>query len=603
MAERVDLEMLSRDPDLVAILVSAEDVFSFLSRQMSVPPSWAAIVWSESGQTRIAPASRTIESSETRELLLVRTVPFALEYSVAGLVSKEGHEFTASLTVCVQAVPEKAELLSFRESLLGSGADVRTDDLRRHCEGVIRSALAEFAGAREAAVLAVPPARGEFEAVLDKHFRPLGFESGLAIAGDTRIRFESPSYAESRHAEQIAAARRKQQEGEEQLRAAAATARARHLAELGTLLEQAKGMAAKSGGSIADLIKTFDPARRGALYEGLAALNRPAKQTEAILVVAGDEVIAFDPVDPREPTSRRRLSLENGPLRSVRPARDGDKRLLLIGARSGVHVVEWPGELQEAYAFTGEARPRHGFNAAVLSGGCLYATHSEIGLARWRMQPSAETAGAEDLSLVPGAGAARTVSEACIADLTRGARVARDLQVDGSGRLWLSVDDRVIGWRPDEGAASLQLQAPAVVEALLVAGGFVHAGLANGAVLRWNAAALTSEPESIRAPGGGAVGSMAWLTGGGVPRLLIADGRSQLDLHVLGDAYRGEYRCEQRLLWGFASDDCIVGVNDRRDQMLIWRIEEPERPTARIHVGRLCGHSIQDVAILMNDAV
>ena len=186
----------------------------------------------------------------------------------------------------------------------------------------------------------------------------------------------------------------------------------------------------------------------------------------------------------------------------------------------------------------------------------------------------------------------------CLADLTRGAKTVRDLQADGSGRLWFSADQCIVGWTPGRDGSPLLLHSPAVIESLLVAEDSIYAGLANGAVLRWTASNPCGDPDRIRGDGNAAVGSLAWLSGGGVPRLLIADGRSQLDLHVLGDSYRGEYRCEQRLRWGFAADDYLIGVNDQRDRVLIWRIDDPEKTTAILHIGRLCGHSVQDVVLL-----
>jgi hypothetical protein len=610
MADRVNLDMLSREPDLVATLVASDDVFSFLTREMSVPPSCAALAWGRAGQPRLVPAGRTIEATETRELLFVRTVPFVIDYRIEGLTTKDGFAVAASLAFAVQVVPEKAELLAFRTSMLGSSVRVRKDDLRQRCEASARHASVDFAKAREAAVLISPISHGEFERVLDERFQPLAFESGLVRTGETQIRFESPQYAEARRTEDAAAARRKQQESEEQLRAAAAQARAKHLEELGTLLDQVRSMAAGSGGNVADLIKTFDPTRRGALYEGLAALNRSTVQTEAILVVAGEEILALDPAGPRQPMHRRPLPRDAGPMRSIRVIQDADKRIVLVGARSGVHVINWPGESTQTHVFQADIQPRYGFNAAAIVGERIYATHSEIGLVCWPMRGShdrSETVLASpmvdarvppverDTQRRPCVG-----SELCLTDVTRGAKAVRDLQVDSIGRLWFSTDHRVVGWTPGSNAAPLLLQTPAVIESLVVAEDCIYAGLADGAVLRWNTSDPSGGPEKVRGPGHSAVGSLAWASGGCVPRLLIADGRSQLDLHVLGDTYRGEYRCEQRLRWGFAADDYVVGVNDQRDQVLIWRIEEPGQPMASIHIGRLCGHSIQDVALLPN---
>ena len=294
MADRINLKALSRDPELVAALVASEDIFSFLSREMSIPPSCAALAWGKSSQPRLVAAGRTIEAAETRELLFVRTVPFTIDYRIEGLASGDGLTATASLALAIQVIPEKAELLAFRKTLLGNGVIVRKDDLRKICADAVRRALVEFAKAREAATLVSAIPHSDFEKVLDEYLQPLAFESGLVRAGAMQVRFESPQYAENRRVEEATATRRKQQEGEEQLRITATQARTRHLEELGTLLDQVRGMAAKSGSTVADLIRTFEPTRRGALYEGLAALNRPAGRTEAVLVVAGEEILAFD---------------------------------------------------------------------------------------------------------------------------------------------------------------------------------------------------------------------------------------------------------------------------------------------------------------------
>jgi len=113
----------------------------------------------------------------------------------------------------------------------------------------------------------------------------------------------------------------------------------------------------------------------------------------------------------------------------------------------------------------------------------------------------------------------------------------------------------------------------------------------------WTTAAPV-EAEPIRPPGGGPVHSLVWMSGGGVPRLLIADKRPALSLYVLGDAYHAEYRASQPLRWAAAADDLIVAVNEPRDQIILWRPEEPEEPLAAVSIGRLCGHSVQDVALL-----
>ena len=189
------------------------------------------------------------------------------------------------------------------------------------------------------------------------------------------------------------------------------------------------------------------------------------------------------------------------------------------------------------------------------------------------------------------------VHELCLANVTAGTRAVRNVQLDDAGRLWFSADRRVVGWSPDESAPPILLPAPAVVTALLVADGRVHAGLDDGRVVRWEIAD-PSQMETLRGPADHAVHSLCWTAGGGIPRLLVADGRPQLDYQVLGDAYLGTYACDQRLRWGLAAEDCILGVNDRRDQLFLWQPDSPQQPAACVSIGRLCGRSIQDITLL-----
>jgi hypothetical protein len=579
MAAKFDMEALTRNSELVALRVSAEDVFSLLNRAFSVPTSWVALAWGKAGRPWVAPSGSAIEASDVRDILLVRTTSFLLEYSFTGLASRDGYEFSASARLPVQTVANEADLSAFERTLLGSSERVEATRLRQHCEEAVQTAVAEFASERSAETLSSAASWDAFDAVLVERFKPVGFASGLALGTELRVTFESPAYVESRQAEQTSMLRRQRQEADERLRAVAAAARTKHLAELGTLLEQVKGIADKSGGlNVADLMKTFDAQQRGALYEGLVTLSQLMRRTEAILVLAGTEILWLDPADPHVPLRRQDLAGDAGPLRSIRLAGDDDEQRLLVGARRGVHVLDTETGERKTYILPAEYQPRGGVNSTVIAGEYLYGTHSEIGLVRWPLEQPEE-------------------SGLYLDEVTRGAKSIRDVQADETGRLWFSVNNLVVGCHPERDSAPTVMSAPAEVSKMVLADGFVHAGLTNGGIVRWS----TANPgmmETLRGEGRDAVRSIAWLRGGGIPRLLIADGEAHLDLQVLGDAYHGEYRCERRLRWGFAADDYIVGVDSTRDRLFLWRIDAPAQPVATVSAGRICGRSIHDVAML-----
>ena len=58
MSARFSLDMLNRDPQFVAQAALAEDVFSFLNRQVAVPVSCVGLVYGESSQPKIVSAGK-----------------------------------------------------------------------------------------------------------------------------------------------------------------------------------------------------------------------------------------------------------------------------------------------------------------------------------------------------------------------------------------------------------------------------------------------------------------------------------------------------------------------------------------------------------------
>ncbi len=579
MSIQFDIEKFGRQPETIAQLVRSDDVFSLMRRRVDLPPACAALVRARGGQAHHVPGGGSVEADGASEILFVRTTPVDLHYDVPSLRSEDGYDFseTVELTICV--VPERSELELLRKVLLGSGSRVDIGRIRKFCEEPVRSALTEFARTRSAADLSAATTWDKFDAVLDERFKPVGFASGLALGPDPRVTFASPAFTESRRMESTAALRRQRLEADAQLRSASVEAKRAHLSQLQDVLSKARALAERNDGvGVASLLQTFSASERGELYLALAASNESTVRTEAILVVAGDELLWLDPSKLVEPVRRLPLDSPVGGLRSVRVAQAGDRRTILVGASRGIHVVDIGEGPRDTYACEESTAVRGGFNAASIIGERLFATHSEIGLVSWRIGAP------ED-------------QELCLADLTEGASTVRDVQSEDSGRLWFSVDDRLIGWRPDSDEPPCTIHAPDVIATSTICDGFVIAGLGDGRVVRWPLMDLTAM-ETIRGPSRNKVRSICWMSGGGVPRLLIADGRSHLDMQVLGDAHYGVYRCAQAVRWGFGADDCIVGVNANRDQVFVWRLHAPDEPAETVSIGRLCGHSIQDVALL-----
>ncbi|HPF37105.1 MAG TPA: hypothetical protein P5081_00260 [Phycisphaerae bacterium] len=580
MTTRFELDNLTRDATLVAQAAFANDLFSFLARQVVVPPSCAALVESHGGQPHVVAAGQPIESDGVREVLFVRTTPFECAYDFADFESADGFRFTGRVEMTVLVMTDRTELASFKRELIGSGRSVNVERLRRHCEEAVQAGLAKFLASRPAEELVRPDVWNDFDGVLAESFSQVGFSSGLALGRDPRLSLKSLAFEESRTEAKAADIRRQREEEEQRRREEAAAARHRHLADIGSMLAKVREMADTTGAlDVAEMIRSFSADQRGDLYQGLLSMDRDARPTKYALVATGSSLLWFDPADPQEFRRKQKFpDADIGQLRSVRVVESMGATRILVGARNGVLVLDAEGEPLYTCVLHGRPELRGGFNASTMIGTDVYATHSEVGLVRWR-KDAPETA------------------IHCLDHLTEGCHSVRDVQRDDAGRIWLGIDNIVVSWNPKEDDSDHAAGAPAEVTTLAVADGYAIAGLKNGAIVRWTIGDM-KRMETLRRQTGGPVRSVSWLSGGGVPRLLVGDSRPYLELMVLGDAYQGQYRCFHEMRWGFAAEDIVVGVNERRDIFIIWKKNTPDQPAAHVSVRRLTGRSIQDVALL-----
>lgn len=582
MPARFDINEFARSPQAVARIASAQEVFSLLNRTLTLPPGCAALVWEHNGPPKYLPAGAPIESNGVARLLFVRTPIFRLLYHFTKLTSQDGYDLSATVDVPVQIVAERAELAAFCQHVVGSSGEVTVEHLTHYSEESFRAAAAAYAKANDIVDLLAPETWKRFDAVAAEHFKPVGFSSGLALAGDVRITIESSDYARAAEAQRTHKLREQRIEEQRRLRELATGAQKEQLTELASLLDKLRELPARQeGASLIDLIRTTDPSQRAGLYHALFTRSQTGLRTAAVLVVAGDELLRIDPAEPKKITRRLSLASEIGPLRSVRFSHWEGRPVLLIGARNGVHLLQSEQDPRQTYAFNVERELRGGVNSACIIGEYLYATHSEVGLIRWHLRRPDHF-------------------DRLLTDVLDGASSVRDIQADDAGRLWLATDRRVIELSATAEHAPMLLNAPAMVTALCVADGCIFAGLDTGQIVQWSIA----QPElleSVRPPSGSPVESIEHLDGGGVPRLLVADRRPYLDLLVLGDTSSMRYAASQPLRWGYANGDCITAVSDRRDQLLIWRPESTAEPESVVPIGQLAGHSVQDLALLTED--
>jgi len=544
---------------------------------------WTALVTRATGESTLYRAAQEVDSADATEVLLVRDEPMRIEVAEAEIASADQYPCSATARLWVRVVSDTGDLKSFRATVLGSagraGMSVLANYLRWHC----RRAIVQFAEERPAADLVDGRDRDAACAMLAERLKPAIFAAGLTLVQPPQVEFESEAFRRARRQQQEVAAGQR-------VREALAEARRRHISQLETLLQQLQSLSEKSPSlDLAALIRTFAEPQRGQIYEALWTLSAGSQRTQWIVGVAGNDVLCFDPGFPDAPARSVRVEGAAGPLRSVRWHRPpAGESALLVGAARGVYelgVDDLKVRAVHLFDVPRGCELRGGVNAAVLSGGRLFGTHSEVGLICW------------DASV--GAGAAFP-----LADLTRSAHNVRQVQL-ARDRLVFSVDETVVVVP----AAELTLQnvlrltgSIARITALHAVGGDVFAGNEIGDIWHWPLDG-SGTGRCVLSGGGSAVEGVQRIDVGGVPYVVYAErGASALQCMALGDTFVCRYETR-----GFgvrrcaAAADLFVAIDDTRDRLICWRPGESREPSAILNVSAQFGHTLQDVCLVTSE--
>ena len=584
MMQRFNPETFFRQPDTVAAVVAAAELFSLLKRSMDIPAAWTALVRRTTGDHVLLKPGGKLDAAGAEEVLFARITPVQLELAEAEVTTRDRFQCEAQVELTLCLMPERSELLSFAKTVLGSERVATVDTLKRQVRPAVRNALVEVAGDHDAEAIVDGDADEAVAAALENALTGPCFAAGLSLEGKPRFRFLSDTYRQVRRSEQEAARRQREHEAARQVQEALEKAQHEHLDHLAELLKKLKAEAADAPqAELGDLIHTFSERQRGELYQALFASEPSGPRTAWILIATSNELVFFDPVDLTAPKRRLNITSAGGPVRSVQSARNPEGELvILLGAATGVY--ELPPERVEptrTFLVTDAPAVRGGFNSATWMGNRLVASHSELGLIEWSLEE-------------PTAGRRRFEHQTSSAQSVRGVQGFDDC-------LYCSIDDRVVCW-PAGGDHDTPERffrtAGGRITALCPTPEGLFAGNDLGQVSHWPRKS-ESAPQLIHTGIGKPAESVVLTSTSGVRRLVYTDGSPYVYARVLGDSFTCRYESGgQAVRRVEVAGDLLVATNDLRDRLLCWKPGTPDRPYATIPVGALCGHSIQDVCLV-----
>jgi hypothetical protein len=584
VASPSELRRFLSDPQSLVCAVAADAAESVFGRA-PWPAGWIACGTNALRECRLYDSAFAAGQDETARLYLVRNAPLQLAFEVADASSRDDFECRLSATAEFRVSGEPSLLRAFCDRILGSRPTARAEDLGALLRPKAVQLLRAFAGQEEAGELVDGKCDTAFAQLYCDGLAPLLFECGLTFGGTPALHCESESFSRHRREHRRVREVRQRQAWLDEIRQCQRQARERHLQHLEPLLDRLQQLAGNAPDlELRDLVRTFTEQQRAEIYEALFKLRPPQERTARVVVASAGELTALDPTEPAAGARRVRMNGAAGQLRSVRCGRDQDGQLVLvIGARRGVYVldVDMTGAPQTFCLPEEAGRLRGGFNSATLDSKDLLASHSEVGVIRWRIDEPDKP-------------------EPLLTEQTHGAEAIRHIRRVGE-HVWLSIDHRVLRLPADDLRAERAIcyEGNTVpVTALHVDKVRVIAGTQTGQLLMWELD-KPSEPCVLEHGRGRPIGSVRTLPSEGLDRLIFADYSPGITARFLEDALACRYQSGgEEFGRAMAADDLIIAVNTQRDRMFLWHPYEPAAPYAVVPVALWTGHSIQDASLI-----
>ncbi len=573
------------DPDSLALALPTADAVTEWGAQPNWPTGWSAWAVNPLGERRAYPNASEAERDRAETIYLVRTSPLRLEFVEPDATTKDDFSCRAVVTLDLRISDTPADLQAFRDRVMRANTHFRTSELLDFLRSSVAPLIRSFIARHSAETLV----NAQFDDAFQKHLvdglAALFFESGIVPAGKPTLRCDSDALERVRTVRRRSAREKQRLALRQEMRAAQHQAREGRLEHLEQQLQRLQQLAdADPNLSLADLVRTFSERDRSEIYEALIKLRPPESTTSRVAAASASEVTLIDPLHPHEPAERLPIDGDAGLLRSVQCAQDRDgTALLAIGARKGVYLIA-PGDAQPRATFLfprGDEAFRGGVNSVALADDFLLASHSEVGLIRWKLDDPQRP-------------------EFLLADQTRAADTVRHVSRIRDS-IWLTIDHRVLRFPIDDlrAEAATSYEGNAIgVTSLFVDDSRVLVGTQTGRILAWDLQDCAS-PQIIEQGRGRPVESLHLLTGQGLDRIVYSDHSPAATARFLDDAFGCQYQgAGHELRWIVVRDDLLAGVNTTRDRLLLWRPHQPAEPFAVLPLAKWTGHSVQDLCMM-----
>ena len=569
-----------KNANLTALQCRGEDWPRSLLSNRNVPAGWIALRQRADGKRVVIPAGENPDPERDDVLLFVRDAELAIPVAVSECRAAGGNIVKASCTIQMRWRRDADELAAARKTFMDFNALTNDRFVQRVTEAGAAAALKQFIRQNQADELVEGDQREALAESLREHLKRFLFGAGLSIERVSGLEFSSDTLKEQQALRRETAERVERIKARQMVEEAALAATQRKLDDLAGVMDKLGAAAKDENMQWHDLLPSLSPAERGRLLENLWRITPDRHTARAIVVVAGQECLWLDPAKPE--TAVRRITIDDdlGGLRSV--GFSPQRNALLIGAASGVWMLDADdGSVTGKFEVPSAEQTRTGFNAAVITGDTLVATHSQRGCWAWPLaQPSAGRA-----LLRPEAGVPKTI---------------RSVVTTSDGRVLFAADDTIRVFDSELNATDRLDTGGKTVTCIHVLGDSLYVGTKDGLVLH-DRLDDSRELFEVVHRAHDAVESIHARRWNDLVELVIpADSQGVLGIYGDEGVTTRLLECSTPIRRAWACDDVVVGLSDHRDSLIVMNANMPQRTGREVHVARMTGRSIQDACIVVS---
>lgn len=516
-----------------------------------------------------------------------------------GFIASDSHEIDLTFSFSVMALDQPAERQMLAETFLDGDDSVTAEEVAEHFSPQLRDAAMQVISAQPAEHWINEANRAVIVDALREEGNSVAFACGVELLPPFELTVESPTLA-----------REKIEVMQRRLTERRTAGQAEHVQKAAELLKQFQSLrdSAPAGLSPGKILEQVSPADRGNMLETLL-LASSSGCTNMLWAVAGPNLVRIDPRSSPPRCEMIPLPGDLGPLRSVQCDVVVTTKKLLVGAQTGVVVVdpENPADVQR-YADR-EVTSAMGFNAVAVAGDMIWATHGEAGTVGWMLdqfdkpaytlRPQASASSPQPTQPPPIPTAAGNVS---IVTSMRGPGSSGNYSASTSGpRNAVALDNRRVLYSAggtvfvadDSGTSGVASASTATVVYIAVADDLIQIVRADGTVDRLDATSLQRIGSDRRCGEVTAAGPLPWL---GTTRLLLASNDGPIYCIGRDDPLVTQYVSPHRGIRALAAtNDAIAGLSADRQRIVLWKSWDGRQQSGEIHIANIARHRAADV--------